>query len=217
MLGTDLSWLAWHCSDNHHATQRSSSTKILLWSLNRNCRWSPNWSIHVRGLSMWSPLSRFLWRNTSPFIGGWTCHCSRWSLSSPRHFLYPLMTLNVQFVDEPFYLHVNYPWRSGLLASTFTLPERSGDVSKKNIYTTQSKLATTWSNPGCCERYWKQTCTTDSGKAIYSILQWSVRVSWREGTSTVVVKKEAEMCASPHYTIRHVCWTYRKSETEKLL
>jgi hypothetical protein len=93
--------------------------------------WSPNWSIHIRGLSMWSPLSRFLWRNNSPFIGGWTCHCSRWSLTSPRHFLYPLLTLNVQDVDEPFYLHINYPWRSGLLASKFSFPERNGDAAKK--------------------------------------------------------------------------------------
>jgi hypothetical protein len=76
---------------------------------------------------------------------------------------------------------------------------------KVNIYTMQSKLATTWTNPGCCERHWKQTCTTDSGEALYSILQWCVRVSWREGTSSLVVKKEAEMCASPHYAIRHVC------------
>jgi hypothetical protein len=30
-------------------------------------------------------------------------------LGSPRRFLYPLLTLNVQLVDKPFYVHINYP------------------------------------------------------------------------------------------------------------
>ena len=168
-------------------------------------------------MSMWSPLSRFLWRNNSHFVGDWACHCYAVIFELTQTF--PLSTVNAKSAIR---------WWSILPTHQLSVEVRSFGLHvlltwtqwgciKANIYTMQSKLATTWSNPGCSERHWKQTGTTDSGKALYSILQCSVRVSWREGTSSLVVKKEAEMCASPHYAIRHVCWTYRKSETEKLL
>jgi hypothetical protein len=51
-------------------------------------------------------------------------------LSSPRYLLYPLLTLSVQFVVEPFHVHVNYRGDPVLWLHVL-LPEPNGDATEK--------------------------------------------------------------------------------------